>query len=101
MTKIAGSGSASGSISTRHGSADPDPDPPPKCHGSATLMGRIMYSNTQYFGTVPYLVLFKDKPAIFAPNSPRYRILRAVMGIATDFFGCGMIFLYVRYRTYC
>ncbi len=28
MTKIAGSGSASGSISQRHGSADPDPDPP-------------------------------------------------------------------------
>jgi hypothetical protein len=27
MTKIAGSGSASGSISQRHGSADPDPDP--------------------------------------------------------------------------
>ena len=26
MTKIAGSGSASGSISQRHGSADPDPD---------------------------------------------------------------------------
>jgi hypothetical protein len=31
MTKIAGSGSASGSICHRHGSADPDPDPdPPK-----------------------------------------------------------------------
>jgi hypothetical protein len=29
MTKIAGSGSASGSISQRHGSADPDPDPEP------------------------------------------------------------------------
>jgi hypothetical protein len=28
MTKIAGYGSASGSISQRHGSADPDPDPP-------------------------------------------------------------------------
>jgi hypothetical protein len=27
MTKIAGSGSASGSISQKHGSADPDPDP--------------------------------------------------------------------------
>jgi hypothetical protein len=27
MTKIAGSGSESGSISQRHGSADPDPDP--------------------------------------------------------------------------
>ncbi len=27
MTKIAGPGSASGSISQRHGSADPDPDP--------------------------------------------------------------------------
>jgi hypothetical protein len=27
MKKIAGSGSASGSISQRHGSADPDPDP--------------------------------------------------------------------------
>jgi hypothetical protein len=26
MTKIAGSGSESGSISQRHGSADPDPD---------------------------------------------------------------------------
>jgi hypothetical protein len=29
MTKIAGSGSESGSISQRHGSADPDPDPDP------------------------------------------------------------------------
>ncbi len=29
MTKIAGSGSASGSISQRHGSADPDLDPDP------------------------------------------------------------------------
>jgi hypothetical protein len=29
MTKIEGSGSASGSISQRHGSADPDPDPDP------------------------------------------------------------------------
>jgi hypothetical protein len=29
MTKIAGSGSASGSISQRYGSADPDPDPDP------------------------------------------------------------------------
>ncbi len=29
MTKIAGSGFASGSISQRHGSADPDPDPDP------------------------------------------------------------------------
>jgi hypothetical protein len=28
MTKIAGSGSESGSISQRHGSPDPDPDPP-------------------------------------------------------------------------
>ncbi len=28
MTKIAGSGSESGSISQMHGSADPDPDPP-------------------------------------------------------------------------
>ncbi len=28
MTKIAGSGSRSGSISQRHGSEDPDPDPP-------------------------------------------------------------------------
>jgi hypothetical protein len=28
VTKIAGSGSASGSISQRHGSADPDPEPP-------------------------------------------------------------------------
>jgi hypothetical protein len=27
MTKIAGSGSESGSISQRHGTADPDPDP--------------------------------------------------------------------------
>jgi hypothetical protein len=27
MMKIEGSGSASGSISQRHGSADPDPDP--------------------------------------------------------------------------
>ncbi len=27
MTKIAGSGSESGSISQRYGSADPDPDP--------------------------------------------------------------------------
>jgi hypothetical protein len=34
MTKIAGSGSESGSISQRHGSADPDPN---KCHGSVTL----------------------------------------------------------------
>ena len=39
MTKIAGSGSASGSISQRHGSADPDPDP--ECHGSATLIQRL------------------------------------------------------------
>jgi hypothetical protein len=40
MTKIAGSGFGSGSISQRHGSADPDPDrdPPQKCHGSATLV---------------------------------------------------------------
>jgi hypothetical protein len=37
--KIAGSGSASGSISQRHGSADPDPDP--ECHGSATLIQRL------------------------------------------------------------
>jgi hypothetical protein len=29
MTNIAGSGSASGSISQRHGSADPDPEPDP------------------------------------------------------------------------
>jgi hypothetical protein len=29
MRKIAGSGSASGSIGQRHGSADPDPDPDP------------------------------------------------------------------------
>jgi hypothetical protein len=29
MTKIAGSESASGSISQRHGFADPDPDPDP------------------------------------------------------------------------
>jgi hypothetical protein len=29
MTKTAGSGSASGFISQRHGSADPDPDPDP------------------------------------------------------------------------
>jgi hypothetical protein len=29
MTKIAGPGSASGSISQRHGSADPYPDPDP------------------------------------------------------------------------
>jgi hypothetical protein len=29
VTKIAGSGSASGSISQRHGSADPDPGPDP------------------------------------------------------------------------
>jgi hypothetical protein len=28
MTKTAGSGSESGSISQRHGSEDPDPDPP-------------------------------------------------------------------------
>jgi hypothetical protein len=28
MTKIAGSGSRSGSISQKHGSKDPDPDPP-------------------------------------------------------------------------
>jgi hypothetical protein len=28
MTKIAGSGSESGSISQKHGSEDPDPDPP-------------------------------------------------------------------------
>jgi hypothetical protein len=27
MTKVAGSASASGSISQKHGSADPDPDP--------------------------------------------------------------------------
>ena len=38
MRKIEGSGSASGSISQRHGSADPDPDPhqnimdPEHCH---------------------------------------------------------------------
>ncbi len=37
MTNIAGSGSASGSISQRNGSADPNPDHP-KCHGSATLL---------------------------------------------------------------
>jgi hypothetical protein len=30
MTKIAGSGSASGSISQRHGLADPDTDPDPQ-----------------------------------------------------------------------
>ncbi len=30
MTKIAGSGSASGSIRQRHGSADPDSDPDPQ-----------------------------------------------------------------------
>ncbi len=44
MTKIAGSGSASGSISQRHGSADPDPDPAPDPHqnimGFATLLRR-------------------------------------------------------------
>jgi hypothetical protein len=32
MMKIEGYGSASGSISPRHGSADPDPDPHQKCH---------------------------------------------------------------------
>ncbi len=37
MTKIAGSGSESGSISQRHRSADPDPGSVPKCQGSATL----------------------------------------------------------------
>ncbi len=41
MTKIAGSGSPSGSesgsISQRHGSADPNPDPDPHRTGSATL----------------------------------------------------------------
>jgi hypothetical protein len=30
MTKIAGSGSESGSIRQRHGFADPDPDPDPR-----------------------------------------------------------------------
>ncbi len=34
MTEIAESGSASGSISQRHGSADPDPGSTPKFHGS-------------------------------------------------------------------
>jgi hypothetical protein len=37
MTKIAGSGFESGSISQRHGSAYPDPDPD-KHHGYATLL---------------------------------------------------------------
>ncbi len=45
MTKMAGSGSASGSkyISQRHGSADPDPDPPQNVMDPKHCIFHILY----------------------------------------------------------
>jgi hypothetical protein len=56
MTKIAGSGYASGpesgSISQRHGSVDPDPDPDPHKNGSAILLRAQAFLNF----LVPYCI---------------------------------------------
>jgi hypothetical protein len=47
MTKIAGSGSESGSISQKHGSADPDLDPP------QNVMDPVHCQQTQFINNTP------------------------------------------------
>jgi hypothetical protein len=53
MTKIAGPGSESGSISQKHGSADPDPDPPQNVMDP---------EHCSIYGTVPVLTTVCAKP---------------------------------------
>ncbi len=56
MTKIAGSGPASGSIRQRHGSADPDPDPDPPQNvmdPQHCYLPLISVYNSVHYRTVP------------------------------------------------
>jgi hypothetical protein len=66
MTKIAGSGYASGSISQRHGSADPDPDPLQNVmdpqHWSEPTQKTFNHKNT---GTVRFPSDFQEESADF------------------------------------
>jgi hypothetical protein len=60
MTKIAGSGSRSGSISQRHGSADPDPpqnvmSPLPGVGLEATLQAKVLRPAAHHCLQVPAL----------------------------------------------
>jgi hypothetical protein len=78
MTKMAESGSESGSISQRHGSADPDPDPDPPQN--------VMDPQHCFLSRVHLSTSFEDFFLLSAVNSRYYLLIFGLIEITIFFY---------------